>query len=145
MLNASGLRINRASIICEKSDRAIEPPFGWETSLWQQKGFQNSRIIFVAVYSANLPLHRLLKPLLDEVGLTYPQYLVLIALYDDDHQTVGGLGDKLFLDSSTLEVSCYFCYFSKKVASCLVSGDRCACLTAMDLNLASDAAVASLA
>ena len=43
-----------------------------------------------AVYSANLPLHRLLKPLLDEVGLTYPQYLVLIALYDDDHQTVGG-------------------------------------------------------
>ena len=47
-----------------------------------------------AVYSANLPLHRLLKPLLDEVGLTYPQYLVLIALYDDDHQTVGGLGDK---------------------------------------------------
>ena len=42
-----------------------------------------------AVYSANLPLHRLLKPLLDEVGLTYPQYLVLIALYDDDHQTVG--------------------------------------------------------
>jgi DNA-binding MarR family transcriptional regulator len=55
-----------------------------------------------AVYSANLPLHRLLKPLLDEVGLTYPQYLVLIALYDDDHQTVGGLGDKLFLDSSTL-------------------------------------------
>src|ERR1700716_2670010 len=39
-----------------------------------------------AVYSANLPLHRLLKPLLDEVGLTYPQYLVLIALYDDDHQ-----------------------------------------------------------
>src|ERR1700731_302523 len=55
-----------------------------------------------AVYSANLPLHRLLKPLLDEVGLTYPQYLVLIALYDDDHQTVVGLGDKLFLDSSTL-------------------------------------------
>ena len=46
-----------------------------------------------AVYSANLPLHRLLKPLLDEVGLTYPQYLVLIALYDDDHQTVGGLGE----------------------------------------------------
>src|ERR1700730_10424609 len=57
---------------------------------------------FFAVYSANLPLHRLLKPLLDEVGLTYPQYLVLIALYDDDHQTVGGPGDKLFLDSSTL-------------------------------------------
>ena len=36
------------------------------------------------------------------MGLTYPQYIVLIALYDEDNQTVGGLGDKLFLDSSTL-------------------------------------------
>jgi len=55
-----------------------------------------------AVYSTNLALHRLLKPLLDEAGLTYPQFLVLIALYEQDHQTVGGISDKLFLDSSTL-------------------------------------------
>ena len=40
--------------------------------------------------------------MLDELGLTYPQYIVLIALYEQDDQTVGGLGDKLFLDSSTL-------------------------------------------
>jgi len=55
-----------------------------------------------AVYSANLAFHRVYKPLLDELGLTYPQYLVLVALYEQDDQTVGDLGDKLFLDSSTL-------------------------------------------
>jgi DNA-binding MarR family transcriptional regulator len=55
-----------------------------------------------AVYSANLAFNRVYKPLLDELGLTYPQYLVLVALYEEDGQTVGGLGEKLFLDSSTL-------------------------------------------
>src|SRR5258705_11588966 len=55
-----------------------------------------------AVYSANLAFNRVYKPLLDELGLTYPQYLVLVVLYEEDNQTVGGLGEKLFLDSSTL-------------------------------------------
>jgi MarR family transcriptional regulator, organic hydroperoxide resistance regulator len=36
------------------------------------------------------------------LGLTYLQYIVLVTLYQQDDQTVGGLGDKLFLDSSTL-------------------------------------------
>ncbi len=55
-----------------------------------------------AIYSTNLAVNRVYKTLLDELGLTYPQYIVLIALYDEGDQTVGGLGDKLFLDSSTL-------------------------------------------
>jgi MarR family transcriptional regulator, organic hydroperoxide resistance regulator len=55
-----------------------------------------------AMYAGNLEVNRLYKPLLDTLRLTYPQYLVLAALYDDDNQTVGNLGDKLFLDSSTL-------------------------------------------
>ncbi len=55
-----------------------------------------------AIYSANLAINRLNKPVLDELGLTYLQYIVLVALYEQDDQTVGGLGDKLFLDSSTL-------------------------------------------
>jgi DNA-binding MarR family transcriptional regulator len=55
-----------------------------------------------AIYSTNLAVNRVYKPLLDELGITYPQYIVLIALYDEDDQTVGGLGEKLFLDSSTL-------------------------------------------
>ena len=45
---------------------------------------------------------RVYKPLLDELGLTYPQYLVMVLLWEQDDQTVGSLGEKLFLESSTL-------------------------------------------
>lgn len=55
-----------------------------------------------AVYSTNLAFNRVYKPLLDELGLTYPQYIALVALYEQADQTVGQLGEKLFLDSSTL-------------------------------------------
>ena len=55
-----------------------------------------------AIYSANLAVNRLNKPVLDELGLTYLQYIVLVVLYEQDDQTVGGLGDQLTLDSSTL-------------------------------------------
>jgi MarR family transcriptional regulator, organic hydroperoxide resistance regulator len=55
-----------------------------------------------AIYSANLAMNRLNKPVLDKLGLTYPQYIVLVALTEQDDQTVSALGDKLFLDSSTL-------------------------------------------
>ena len=40
--------------------------------------------------------------MLDKLGLTYPQYLVMVALWAEDDQTVGGIGGKLFLESSTL-------------------------------------------
>ncbi len=55
-----------------------------------------------AIYSTNLAVNRLNKPVLDKLGLTYLQYIVLVALYEQDDQTVSGLGDRLFLDSSTL-------------------------------------------
>ena len=42
------------------------------------------------------------RPLLDELDVTYPQYLVLMVLWDNEEQTVGQLGEKLFLDSGTL-------------------------------------------
>lgn len=42
------------------------------------------------------------RPLLDEVGLTYPQYVVMLALWEKDGVTVSDLGDRLFLDSGTL-------------------------------------------
>ncbi|MBI1245076.1 MAG: MarR family transcriptional regulator [Alphaproteobacteria bacterium] len=61
-----------------------------------------SPFICFSVYSANLAFSRVYKPLLDELGLTYPQYLVLVALWAEDGQTVGGLGEKLFLESNTL-------------------------------------------
>lgn len=55
-----------------------------------------------AIYSAGIAIQRLYKPLLDELGLTYPQYLVLVILWRQDGQTVGGLAEQLALESSTL-------------------------------------------
>ncbi|WP_230534155.1 MarR family winged helix-turn-helix transcriptional regulator [Microvirga roseola] len=55
-----------------------------------------------AVYATNHAFGRVYKPLLDRLGLTYPQYLVMVALWEQDDQTVGGIGDRLFLESSTL-------------------------------------------
>ena len=55
-----------------------------------------------AVYSAGLAFNRVYKPILDQFGLTYPQYLVLIALWRAEGQTVSELGEHLFLESNTL-------------------------------------------
>ena len=55
-----------------------------------------------AVYSANLAFGKAYKPILEELGLTYTQYITIIALWEEDQQTVSSLGDKLFLESNTL-------------------------------------------
>jgi DNA-binding MarR family transcriptional regulator len=55
-----------------------------------------------AIYSANLAFGRAYKPILEELGLTYTQYITIIALWEQDNQTVSGLGEKLFLESNTL-------------------------------------------
>ena len=55
-----------------------------------------------ALYSASLAMTKVYKPLLAPLGLTYPQYLVMLALWEVDAQSVSGLGDKLALDSGTL-------------------------------------------
>src|SRR3954470_4842091 len=55
-----------------------------------------------AIYSANLAYGRAYKPILEELGLTYTQYIVIVALWENDNQTVSGLGEKLFLESNTL-------------------------------------------
>jgi DNA-binding MarR family transcriptional regulator len=55
-----------------------------------------------AIYSAAHAFNAVYKPLLDQVGLTYPQYLVMLVLWERDGQTVKEIGEKLFLDSGTL-------------------------------------------
>jgi DNA-binding MarR family transcriptional regulator len=55
-----------------------------------------------AVYSAAHALNRTYKPLLDPYGLTYPQYIALMTLWEEDGRTVKALGEKLGLDSGTL-------------------------------------------
>lgn len=55
-----------------------------------------------ALYSASRAVTSAYRPLLDELGLTYPQYLVLLVLWEDDACSIGQLGDRLHLDSGTL-------------------------------------------
>ena len=55
-----------------------------------------------AVYSTAHAFNRIYKPLLDPLGLTYPQYLVMLILWDEDEVTVKDLGQRLHLDSGTL-------------------------------------------
>ncbi|MBR0744391.1 MarR family transcriptional regulator [Bradyrhizobium japonicum] len=58
--------------------------------------------ICFAVYSAAHAFNRVYKPLLDRLGLTYPQYLVMLVLWEHDDVPVKDIGEKLFLDSGTL-------------------------------------------
>jgi len=55
-----------------------------------------------ALYSASLAMTKLYKPMLDAIGLTYPQYLVMLVLWEKDGLMVSEIGERLFLDSGTL-------------------------------------------
>ncbi|QHM77372.1 Organic hydroperoxide resistance transcriptional regulator [Mixta theicola] len=55
-----------------------------------------------ALYSANLAMHKLYRQLLTQLELTYPQYLVMLVLWQRDDVTVSDIGERLFLDSATL-------------------------------------------
>ena len=57
------------------------------------------RQLCFAVYSASHAFNRVYKPLLDRLGLTYPQYLVMLVLWEEDALTVKAIGDRLQLDS----------------------------------------------
>lgn len=55
-----------------------------------------------ALYSASLAMTKVYQPLLAGLGLTYPQYLVMLILWETDRITVSAIGERLFLDSGTL-------------------------------------------
>jgi DNA-binding MarR family transcriptional regulator len=68
-------------------------------------GKKNPRLadfLCFAIYSANLAYGKAYKPILEKLGVTYTQYIAIVALWEEDHQTVSGLGEKLFLESNTL-------------------------------------------
>ena len=67
-----------------------------------EDGLTLDQMVCFAIYSAAHAMNRVYKPLLDELGLTYPQYLVMLVLWEQDGVTVGGIGERLFLDSGTL-------------------------------------------
>ena len=63
---------------------------------------QLENFLCFSVYAASHAFNRIYKPLLDRLGLTYPQYLVMVTLWQEDDQSVRSIGEKLFLESSTL-------------------------------------------
>lgn len=63
---------------------------------------QIDELLCFSVYSVNHAISRLYRPLLAPLGLTYPQYLVLVALWDRDKRRVNDLGTELQLDTNTL-------------------------------------------
>ena len=60
------------------------------------------RQVCFPLYAASNLLNRLYRPILADLGLTYPQYLVMLVLWQQTPQTVGALGEMLYLDSGTL-------------------------------------------
>jgi len=60
------------------------------------------QMLCYAIYSAGHALNRIYKPLLDPLGLSYPKYLVMVALWEREGETVGELGARLSLESNTL-------------------------------------------
>lgn len=61
----------------------------------------NDQLCF-AVYSLSLAISKVYRPLLKQLDLTYPQYLVMLVLWEGDQLSVSEIGEKLFLDSATL-------------------------------------------
>jgi DNA-binding MarR family transcriptional regulator len=55
-----------------------------------------------SLYATSMSINRTYKPLLDRLGITYPQYLVLSALWEEDGRTVGAIAERLALESSTI-------------------------------------------
>jgi len=61
----------------------------------------DSQICFT-LYSASMTITRTYKPMLDAMGITYPQYLMLSVLGEEDGMTIGAIASRLALDSSTV-------------------------------------------
>ncbi|WBH15866.1 MarR family winged helix-turn-helix transcriptional regulator [Sphingomonas radiodurans] len=55
-----------------------------------------------SLYATSMAISRAYKPMLDKLGLTYPQYLVLHALWETDGRTIGAIAERLALESSTI-------------------------------------------
>ena len=55
-----------------------------------------------SLYSTTIAINRLYKPMLDSLGVTYPQYLVLSTLWEQDGQTISAIAERLALEPSTI-------------------------------------------
>lgn len=78
------------------------PPASRRTPMAPDAMLQLDNQLCFALYSSSLTMTKLYKPVLDRLGLTYPQYLVMLVLWERDGLTVSELGERLYLDSGTL-------------------------------------------
>jgi DNA-binding MarR family transcriptional regulator len=90
VINITSVRRNTAD---ERNAMTYETP--------AQIGQLKDQLCF-SVYSTAIAINRLYKPMLDPLELTYPQYLVLGALWEEDGQGIGAIGDRLALEPSTI-------------------------------------------
>src|SRR6516162_9557224 len=67
-----------------------------------KKPLELGEFLCFAIYSAGHAFNRVYQPLLKELELTYPQFIAMVVLWGQDGQTVGELGEKLYLQSNTL-------------------------------------------
>jgi DNA-binding MarR family transcriptional regulator len=72
------------------------------TKITSDQALRLDRQLCFALHSASLAMTKVYKPHLDTLGLTYPQYLVMLVLWVRDGRTVSDIGEHLFLDSGTL-------------------------------------------
>lgn len=79
----------------DKSDNETSPP-------GEQNRLILERQLCFALYSASQAMTRLYRPMLKPMGLTYPQYLVMMVLWQEDDITLSTMGERLLLDSGTL-------------------------------------------
>jgi DNA-binding MarR family transcriptional regulator len=77
-------------------------PVSKATAIRRDQALRLDNQLCFALYSASLAMTKLYKPLLEELDLTYPQYLAMLALWGEDDLTVSQLGERLHLDSGTL-------------------------------------------
>src|ERR1700754_2332202 len=89
---------SRPAPACASASQSSKAPVGVDPRAMQRLDNQ----LCFALYSSSLLMTKLYKPLLGALGLTYPQYLVMLALWETDAIGVGELGERLFLDSGTL-------------------------------------------
>ncbi|MDX5445912.1 MAG: MarR family transcriptional regulator [Zoogloeaceae bacterium] len=68
----------------------------------RKPSLQLDQMLCFALYSTSLAMNKVYRGLLRELDLTYPQYLVMMVLWERDELTVSDIGERLFLDSATL-------------------------------------------
>ena len=95
------INIVRNIINCNSTDWHATMPFPTTANACPAHLRLDQQLCF-PLYAASNLMTRLYRPLLDELGLTYPQYLAMLVLWEASPCTVSALGERLLLDSGTL-------------------------------------------